>query len=141
MKPPTAERTDTAAPLEDKLEHLCDALPELPDSGRRSADHQATRILLSIDDIVERVRALAALVEAEGGSGWDLVDHATAQMLLRDLAVIARDLRAVAVTVADDLAVAEGHVRDVNGVLSQLERKITPKMVEPGDAAARPDAP
>ena len=139
MKPPAALPIETAATLELKLERLCEALPELPETGRRSTDHQATRLLLGIDDLAERVRALAAHVEAE--SGWDLVDHTAAQMLLRDLAVIARDLRNVAASVAGDLTTAEGHLRDLDGTLAELERKTAPRTAESGDARATPDAP
>src|SRR5688500_8810628 len=107
MKPQTADPAVSAAALESKLQRLAEALHELPETGRRSTDHQATRLLLSIDDIVGRVRALVALFE-DGGrrDTWDLVDHTTAQMLLRDLAIIARDLRAVAATASTDLAAA-----------------------------------
>lgn len=131
-------RPETPATVERRLERLCDALHELPETGRRSTDHHATRILLSIDDIVGRVRALAALVEHDGrGGAWDLVDHATAQMLLRDLAVIARDLRAVASTVAGDLASADVQLRELERTLSKIQER----MADFADTPATPDAP
>ena len=158
MKPFAADRADTgdtaaadpretAATLAQKLQQLCEALPELPETGRRAADHQATRILLSIEDLAERVRSLAALVETQSSQDWDLVDHTAAQMLLRDLAIIARDLRAVAVTVADDLTIAEGHMGGLNGTLRELERRIasetnlSPAQPSPGALPITPDEP
>jgi hypothetical protein len=140
MKPVT-DSADAPATLETRLERLCGLLHELPETGRRSTDHQATRMLLSIDDIVGRVRALAQFID-EGGAPetWDLVDHTSAQMLLRDLAIIARDLRAVAATVSSDLATAETQLRDVSGRLSDLVSQI--EWCESNPALpATPDAP
>ena len=125
MKPLSVNPAEPHAPsLEHRLERLCDALHELPDVGRRSTDHLATRILLSVDDIVGRVRALAGLMEESGRDRWDLVDHTTAQMLLRDLAIIVRDLRAVASTVATDCATAESHLANLSQTLSALATEV-----------------
>lgn len=139
MGPTSSDHGDVPVTIESRLWRLCDALHELPDAVRRSADHHGTRILLSIDDIVGRVGALAALLEEDTArERWDLVDHTTAQLLLRDLAVIARDLRAVAATVSTDLAAAESHIRGVEGVLQKAERAM--QRGEDGAGPATPDA-
>lgn len=114
-------------PLQRRLERLCQALEPLPDAVRRPPEDRAAGLLAGIDDIAGRVRSLAALLEEEVDDGWDAVSHVAAQMLLRDLAVIARDLRATAAVVADDLAASAETLRRTHAetaqLLDQIERE------------------
>jgi hypothetical protein len=74
---------------------------------------------------------------AQDSAAWDEASHLAAQMLLRDLSAIARDLRGVTTVVGSDLGAAEARLRVVSKGVMQLSR-----LVEDGAAAsATPDAP
>jgi hypothetical protein len=136
MKPVPVSRPETPRSLDERLASLCAALDPLPGPARLTFDSHAARFLASIDDLLDRVRALTNWL-AQDSAAWDEASHLAAQMLLRDLSAIARDLRGVTTVVGSDLGAAEARLRVVSKGVMQLSR-----LVEDGAAAsATPDAP
>ena len=131
--PHSSARTD----IEQRLQTLCDALRAAPAADRTQGEHQAAKLLESIDDMLGRVRSLSAMAGNGISGDWDLVDQAAAQVLLRDLALVARDLRGVVALAAADLNAAQDAVRQLTVDRADFSRRVEREEVEIARLAAR----
>jgi hypothetical protein len=124
------DRFTARAGIEQRLENLCKALDSSSSPDRNAVEHPAARLLLGVDDMTRRVLSLSTLLGNVEEGDWDLVDQAAAQLVLRDLGLIARDLRSVLVSVTGNLADADERVRGLTGALVELDRQIEREEVE-----------
>jgi hypothetical protein len=118
--PPNAASTD----IEQRLERLCEALRAVPKVERTQGEHQAAKLLESIDGMLGRVHSLTAMAGTGAHGQWDLVDQAAAQVLLRDLALVARDLRGVMALAAADLKAAGEAMRQLTVDRARFDRSL-----------------
>ena len=130
-------RNAPPADIEGRLEKLCDALRAVPAVERTQGGHQAAKLLESIDDLLGRVHCLTAMAGSGVDGQWDLVDQATAQVLLRDLALVARDLRGVMALAAADLNAAREAMRQLAADREEFDRRVEREQVEIAKLAAR----
>ena len=131
--PHSSARTD----IEQRLQALCDALRAAPAADRTQEEHQAAKLLESIDDVLGRVRSLSTMAGNGASGDWDLVDQAAAQVLLRDLALVARDLRGVVALAAADLNAAHDAVRQLTSDRAEFNRRVEREEEEIAKLAAR----
>lgn len=108
--------------VNDRLGELSQALGDLPGGGRRLTSDDPTQRLQNIDEMTARVHSLTQLLAGIDASGWDPIDHVTAQTLLRDLAMIARDLRQVAAAASGGFATAEESLAEITQTLGDIGR-------------------